>query len=206
MVLGDTDTGDSRVLKVVAVVVAVAVAAGLVVAFVWRGNDSPPTASGTAGSSTPRPAPKPLPQAKWRIRAFPSAVTKHVTKKDLKVARKQGRRATQAIENVYNALLLDPPSADRVIRAHFEAASAQAFLRARPRISSRITRIRTTDRRIRIGVDAGSSQRAVATVSVSFKGKRGSERVKVKHRATLWLERVHHSWKVVAWRARRGPG
>ena len=78
--------------------------------------------------------------------------------------------------------------------------------RARPRIAGQIARIRTTERRIRIGVDATSAQRAVATVSLSFKGKRDSERVKVKHRATLWLERVHRSWKVVAWRARRGPG
>jgi ketosteroid isomerase-like protein len=122
------------------------------------------------------------------------------------VERRQGRRATQAIKNVYNALLLDPPSAERVIKAHFEAGSAQAFLHVRPRISVHISRVRTTDRRIRIGVDASSARRAVATVSVSFKGKRDSKRLKVKQRATLWLERVHDSWKVVAWRARRGPG
>jgi hypothetical protein len=192
-----------RVWKIVVLVVLLAIAAGLT-AFLARDRNAPPDASGSKGAA-PSAHPTLLPQAKWQVRAFPAAVTGKTTKKQLKAARFQGRRASQAIKNVYNALLLDPPAAERIIRAHFEPAAARAFLRARSRLPGRISLVRTTARSVRIGVDALSARKAIATVRVLMKGVRKTRRIKLKAQSTLWLERIHHSWRVLAWRARQGP-
>jgi hypothetical protein len=203
MFLSVAGTSRNTVLKITAIVGLVALAAGIA-AFILMDRGSSPTASGSL-NHTPSAAPTLLPQAKWRVRAFPAAVTGKTTKKQLKAARIQGRRASQAIKNVYNALLLDPPAAERVIRAHFEPAAARAFLSARSRLPGRITLVRTTARTVRIGVDALNARKAVATVRVQLKGVRKTRRIRLRAQSTLWLERIHHSWRVLAWRARQGP-
>ncbi|HEX3326935.1 MAG TPA: hypothetical protein VHV50_08070 [Actinomycetota bacterium] len=203
MFLSVAGTSRNTVLKITAIVGLVALAAGIA-AFILMDRGSSPTASGSL-NHTPSAAPTLLPQAKWRVRAFPAAVTGKTTKKQLKAARIQGRRASQAIKNVYNALLLDPPAAERVIRAHFEPAAARAFLSARSRLPGRITLVRTTARTVRIGVDALNARKAVATVRVQLKGERKTRRIRLRAQSTLWLERIHHSWRVLAWRARQGP-
>jgi hypothetical protein len=203
MFLSVAGTSRNTVLKITAVVGLVALAAGIA-AFIVMDRGSSPTASGSLNHA-PSVAPTLLPQAKWRVRAFPAAVTGKTTKKQLKAARLQGRRASQAIKNVYNALLLDPPAAERVIRAHFEPAAARAFLSARSRLPGRITLVRTTARTVRIGVDALNARKAVATVRVQLKGVRKTRRIRLRAQSTLWLERIHHSWRVLAWRARQGP-
>jgi hypothetical protein len=201
------ETGPSRTVKVVAVVVAVALVAVAIAAFVLTRNSSHPNKLPAAVGSSPsaRPTPTLLPQAKWRVRAFPAGVVGTVTKKDLKAVRLQGVRASHAVENVYNALLLDPSDVTRVTRAHFEQGAARAFLHARGRIPGEMQRVRTTRRSLQIGLDAKSASKAVATVSVSFKARRNSRKVRVKLKSTLWLERKHRSWQVVAWRAAQGP-
>lgn len=185
------------------VVVLVAIAAGLV-AFLTRDRSARPSASSSRGA-VPRAHPTLLPQAKWQVRSFPEAVTGKTTKKQLKAVHIQGRRASQAIKNVYNALFLDPPAAERVIHAHFEPAAARAFLHARARLPGPIRHVRTTARSLRIGVDAHSAHRAIATVRVFLKALRHSRRIRIAARSTLWLERVHQSWRVLAWRAQQGP-
>jgi hypothetical protein len=139
------------------------------------------------------------------VRAFPAAVTGKVTKKDLKAARIQGRRAAAGIERVYNKLYLDPSRAAETIRSHFEAAAARSFLRAKLRLPGGFTKVQITYRALHIGVDASSARKAVATVSVLLRGVRNSTRLKLKHESTLWLERVHRSWKVLAFHAAQEP-
>lgn len=200
--MSDADTGSSRAVKIAAIVVAMLLAGGALVAFLVNDHHGThkrsPSAAGTPHRS-------PLPQAKWRVRAFPSGVIGHVTRKDINHARRRGVRAIHAVENVYDALVLDPSDAERAVHAHFEDGAARAFLRARARLPSRITRVRTTRRRLQIGIDAKSAGKAIATVLVSFKGRRDSRRVKIRLRSTLWLERVDGTWKVLAWRAKEGP-
>jgi hypothetical protein len=181
---------------------------GALAAFLLAHRDAHPTAPSAAGATfTPTPSPSPtlLPQAKWQARAFPAGVVGHVTKKDLKAVRIQGVRASHAVENVYDALLLDPADVARVTRAHFEQGAAPVFLRARARLSGRIHHVRTTLRRLQIGIDAKSARKAIATVLVSFKAERNSRRVRLRIKSTLWLEHKHRSWKVLAWRAQQGP-
>jgi len=192
-----------RVWKIAMVVVLLAIAAGLA-AFLARDRSPAPRASSSTGAA-PRAHPTLLPQAKWQVSAFPAAVTGKTTKKQLQAARVQGRRASQAIKNVYNALFLDPPAAERVIHAHFEPAAARAFLRARARLPGPIRHVRTTARSVHIGVDAHSAHRAIATVRVLLKALRHARRIRITARSTLWLERVHQAWRVLAWRALQGP-
>jgi hypothetical protein len=200
--LSDTDKGHSIWLKVIAGLIALAVAGGLVAALLphHRDRDRAPSASGPTTASSPSARP-PLPQAKWHVHAFAAAVTSDVTKKDRKAARKQGIKAARGIRKVYYALLLDPSAANSLIRAHFEPKAARAFLASRARLSGRLHRIRTTGRFLRIGVDAGTAKRAIAIVGVLFKADQNSKRLKIKHKSTLWLERVHQAWKILAWHA-----
>jgi hypothetical protein len=168
-------------------------------------HPSPPPAAGATPTPTPNPSPTLLPQAKWHMRAFPAGVVGHVTKKDLKAVRTQSVRASHAVENVYDSLLLDPGDVGRVIRAHFERGAARAFLRTRTRLPGRVRHVRTIRRRLQIGIDAKSARKAIATVLISFKAERNSRRVRLHIKSTLWLEHKHSSWKVLAWRAGQGP-
>jgi hypothetical protein len=187
--------------------VAVALIAGTIVAFLMTHHSSHNPTHPAAGAPSPSApsGPRPLPQAKWRVRTFPAGVVGHVTKKDLKAVRKQRVPASHAVENVYNALLLDSSDLERVTRAHFEHGAAGAFLHARGRLPGQIHRVRTTRRSLEIGIDAKSASKAVATVFVSFKGQRNSQKVRIHLKSTLWLERKHRAWMVVAWRAEQGP-
>jgi hypothetical protein len=202
--LSVADDGNSRALKIAAIAVAAVLAGGVLVAFLLIHHGSHKPSPSAADTPTHRNRTH-LPQAKWRVRAFPSGVIGHVTRKNINRARRRGRRAVAAVENVYDALVLDPPDAERVIRAHFEEGAARAFLRTRARLPSGIRRVRTTRRRLQIGIDAKSAGKAVASVLVSFKGDKDSHRVKIRVRSTLWLERMHGTWKVVAWRGKQGP-
>jgi hypothetical protein len=187
--------------------VALAVIAGAIVAFLIGRHSSHPAARPAAEASSPSPRPSPtiLAQAKWKVRTFPAGIVGNVTKKDLKAVRHQGARASQAVENIYNALLLNPSDLERVTRAHFEHGAAGAFLHSRSRLPGAISRVRTTRRSLQMGMDARSASKAVATVNVSFKANRNSRKVKATLKSTLWLERKHRSWMVLAWRAQQRP-
>jgi hypothetical protein len=194
-------------LWIAATIVAVALIAGAIVAFLMthHSSDTPRRPAAAGPSPSPRPSATLLPQAKWRVRSFPAGVVGNVTKKDLKAVRQQEGRASHAVENLYNALLLDPSDLARVTRAHFEHGAAGAFLHARGRLPGAISRVRTTRRSLQIGIDAKSASKAVATVFVAFKGRHNSRKVKVNLKSTLWLERKHRSWMVLAWRTQQGP-
>jgi hypothetical protein len=190
-------------LWIVATIVALALIAGAIVALVIGRHSSHPTTR--LATEAPSPSPTSLPQAKWRVRTFPAGVVGNVTKKDLKAVRHQAARASHAVENIYNALLLNPSDLERVTRAHFEHGAAGAFLHSRSRLPGAINRVRTTRRSLQMGMDAKSASKAVATVNVSFKANRNSRKVKATLKSTLWLERKHRSWMVLAWRAQQRP-
>jgi hypothetical protein len=201
------ETGTSKRLWIAASLVGVALIVGAIVAFLITHHTAHAPTRPTAGgpSATPVSSPSPLPQAKWRVRAFPAGVVGHVTKKDLKAVRRQESRASHAIKNVYNALLLEPSDLKRVTRVHFEHGAGRVFLHTHARLPGPIRRVRTTRRSLQIGIDAKSASQAVATVFVSFKGQHNSRKVKINLKSTLWLERSHRSWKVLAWRAQQRP-
>jgi hypothetical protein len=147
----------------------------------------------------------PLHQAKWRVHTFPRGIANHVSKRNRRTAERQGARAARGIKAVYNAVFLDPSVANRAVRAHFESGAARAFLRAGTGPPRRTQRVQITFRAMHIGVETGRSRRAIATVTVYMKGSRRSNRIKIKHESTLWLERVDRDWKVLAFRAHQHP-
>jgi hypothetical protein len=174
------------------------------VALLWPQNSdstvaaAPPTREGS-------PSPTALRQAKWRVRVFPAAVAPQISKEARKKARREGVRASRGIERVYNALFLDHSTVRREIDSHFESRAARAFSRVKIRLPHSLKRVQITYRSVVIGVDARTSRNAIATVRVLAKGVRSSKRVKMQHVSTLWLERIHRSWKILAFQARQGP-
>ena len=177
----------------------------IILVFAFLGGDDPSGSPRPSPPSSGSPTPPPIHQAKWRVHVFPSGLTSLAGRKQKKIAKRQGMRAARAIEDVYNAVFLEPSSIARSVRRHFETGAARAFLRAKTRLPRRMTRTQITYRSIHIGVTARVPQQAVATVKILSRGIRDSQRVKLKHQSTLWLERVHKAWKVLAFRARQGP-
>lgn len=189
-------------MAIVMIVVAVALVVGLAAFLLSRGASD---AASPAAEASPTPTPTVLPQARWKVRAFPSGLLGQVGKQAVKAAHRQARKAAKAVKHIYYVLLLDPPATEDLIRSRFEPAAARAFLHARARLPGRLSLVRTTHRFLKIGVDAASRRRAVARVGIVMKATRNSHRVKIKQKSTLWLERVHRLWKVLAWRAQQGP-
>lgn len=191
----------------IAVAIIGVAAAIVLIALLWPRHSPtsrPPTASSVTASPTPT-TPVVLRQARWHTNVFPAAIIGKVTKKERKAARTQGLRASRGIERVYDKLLLDPSAAPGAIRSHFGAAAARSFLRSNIQLPPKLTRVQITHRAVQIGVDAHTKRNAIATVRVLLKGVQNSKRLKLRHEATLWLERAHWSWKVLAFRARQVP-
>jgi hypothetical protein len=188
-------------------VAVIAVAGTIALIAVFWPRHSPPPRPPTASSTTesPTPTPRVLRQARWHTNVFAAAIIGKVTKKDRKAARTQGLRASRGIEHVYDKLLLDPSAAPQVIHSHFKAAAARSFLHADIQLPRTLTRVQITHRAVQIGVNARTARNAIATVRVLLKGVQNSKRIKLQHEATLWLERVHWAWKVLAFRARQVP-
>jgi hypothetical protein len=186
----------------VAVLVALAVAGAIVAP---SGDKTPPSAGPSPSASSVSPTPPALRQAKWRVKTFPAAKPAVLTKKQRKVVHTEGLRASRGIEKVYNALFLAPTQRVQAVRSHFEQRAARAFLHTKTGLPQGLRRVQITYRSVRMGVDARTAQNAIAKVAVLLKGVRGSKRLKIRNVSTLWLERVHQSWKVLAFDAKRGP-
>ena len=177
----------------------------IILVFALLGSNDPSGSPRLSPTSSGSPTPPPIHQAKWRVHVFPSGLRNLAGRKQKKTAKQHGMRAARGIKDVYNAVFLEPSSIARSVRRHFERGAARAFLRAKTRLPRRMTRTQITYRSMHIGVDARFPKQAVATVKIFSRGIRDSQRVKLKHESTLWLERVHRGWKVLAFRARQGP-
>jgi hypothetical protein len=202
--LTDTASQDKRLWITIAIIVAIAIAAPAVVVLLSR-DDPPSRTASPAATRSASPTPATLRQAKWHTRTFPAAMKAKMTPKHRKTVKAEGLRASRGIQDVYNALFLAPGRVDQAVRSHFEQRARRAFLRAKVGLPRRFRRAQITYRSVRMGVDAKTAQNAIATVTVLLKGLRGSNRLKIRHEATLWLERVHRSWKVLAFSAKQGP-
>jgi hypothetical protein len=202
--LSDTASHDKRVWIAIAIVLAVAITVAVIVALASHEDPASDTAPPPT-TSPASPSPPALRQAKWHIRTFPAVMRDRMTKKHRRSVRTQGLKASRGIERVYNALFLAPVEMDHAVRSHFEQKAGRAFLRAKIGLPRRLRRVQITHRSIRLGIDAGTSKNAIATVKVLLKGVRGSTRLKIQHQSTLWLERLHRSWKILAFNAQQEP-
>jgi hypothetical protein len=172
------------------------VAAILVSLIVLReggGAPSRPSATSSDGGST-------LPtirQARWRIHS--EVIGRPLPKKRRDNVMRHRARIAAGIKQAYEGLFLDPARLRRSLRGVATATAARHLIREDAGVPVRATRVKTLSRKARIWIQPGSFRRAAAKVVVRARATMGASTRRVRHIATLWLERRGSKWKVVAY-------
>lgn len=164
------------------------------------GGPSDPVERSSSTTTAPDPSIK---QAKWKMNVHPSGNLEKMSKRQMKRIRAQRPEVGSLVARVYDALFLAPARRRSVVRNSFAPRAAAAFADDAG-IPANTTMVRTTLRKADIGIDATGARRAAAVVKVRARGRVGSRRFALVHRATLWLER-RGGWKVIAFDVRQSP-
>jgi hypothetical protein len=167
-----------------------------------RSGDQVPGPSSTATS----PPEATIKQARWDFRVRPSAVlSKRLHRKEKRRLLRQRGPLKRTVKEVYDALFLDPPSARSVIVRRFAGNASRAWLATKAGFRSGATDVKTLKRAAEIGIDAFSGRRAAAKVFIRARASVDGEKVKMKHRSTLWLERVRGRWVAIGFQVKQEP-
>lgn len=185
----------------VAIIAGALALMGLGVACDRSGEQVP----GPSSSATTAPDAA-IKQARWDFRVRPSAVlSKRLHKKEKRRLLKQRGPLKRTVKEVYDALFLDPPSARGVIARRFAGNASRAWLATKAGFRSSATDVKTLKRAAEIGIDAFSGRRAAAKVFIRARASIKGEKVKMKHRSTLWLERVRGRWVAIGFQVKQEP-
>jgi hypothetical protein len=169
-------------------------------------------AAGCDDTSPPRPEPAvegtPVPairQAKWRIKTHPSAALGKVTREERHRIRAEKPKLKRLVRDVYNVLFLSTEEKRKILRERFTRGAAAALLRSGVGIPQRISGVKTTMRRARIGIAAASARLAAAEVWLRARALDEGGKVRIVHRSTLWLEKSKGQWRAIAFEVSQGP-
>jgi len=120
-----------------------------------------------------------------------------VTKDGRAAFKKQSDQLRTVVRSVYTALLNDRGTPRSKVLARFDRRAGRAFLRSSSAGSKgRVVRIH--DRRARIGLDPASNRHAAARVRLALTQVKKPRKLRIEHRATLWLQRSRAGWRVIA--------
>ena len=145
-------------------------------------------------------------QARWDFKVRPSAVlAKRLKKKERRALMRQRGPLKRTVKEVYDALFLYPEATRDVIRRRFVGNASRAMLSARAGMGAGATEVKTLRRSAAIGIDANSGRRAAAVVSIRARASIDGDRVRMKHRSTLWLERVGGRWVAIGFQVNQKP-
>ena len=145
-------------------------------------------------------------QARWDFKVRPSAVlAKRLKKKERRALMRQRGPLKRTVKEVYDALFLYPEVTRDVIRRRFVGSASRAMLSARAGMGAGATEVKTLQRSAAIGIDANSGRRAAAVVSIRARASIDGDRVRMKHRSTLWLERVGGRWVAIGFQVNQEP-
>ena len=141
--------------------------------------------------------PQGIAQAPWKIRTFAAGKSGKLTTTQQDQQTTHGKTAAETIERVYDALLIDGAGFDEVLERHFTRGSAAALRKERP-LPGSAEEVKTLVRKASIGIRADGARMAAAKVYVTFKASNEGRRMRLVHKADLWLERGATGWSVVA--------
>jgi hypothetical protein len=158
-----------------------------------------------AGPTSTATAPS-IKQARWDFDVRPSALlSKHLKKKDRERLMRQRGPLRKTVKEVYDALFLDPESTRDVIERRFVGSASRAMLSARAGVGAGATEVKTLRRKAAIGIDSSSGRRAAARVFIRARASIDGERIRMKHRSTLWLERSKGRWVAIGFQVNQEP-
>ena len=177
--------------------VALALASALAVAGCQ--DSQPPSASRSPQPSPGQPEPTlRIPQAKWKMSTRPVGRAGKFTRKQIRRHKAQRPRVKSVVREVYEALFLEPESIKEVIAERFSRRAGRALLRAGPGFRPGADEVKTTKRIARIGLQAHTASAASAQVFVKARANGPGNVVKLRHRATMWMQRIKNDWRVIA--------
>jgi hypothetical protein len=144
-----------------------------------------------------------LDQAPWKIKVYPGAALGKATRKQRARVDAHRKPLSKLIHEVYGAMFLSPGELADVMDRRFTKHAAAALRRSGAGLPKNALGVETTLRRASVSVDASSTRRAAAAVSVKLKTIVDGEPVRIGHKATLWLEREGRRWSVLAFDVRQ---
>jgi len=176
-------------------VAALVLASAVAVAGCQEDSQPPSTSPDPMPSETPS-VPQ-IAQAKWKMKATPVGKVGKLTKKQRGRHKVQRARVKSVVREVYQALFLDPESIRQVISERFSRRAGRALLRAGPGFRPGAEKVKTLQRRANIGLQAHTASAAAAKVFVRARAQGSDAVVRLRHRATMWMQRIDGEWRVI---------
>ena len=172
------------------------VAAILLSLIVLReGGEAPSRPGATSGDeSSTLPS---IRQARWRFSS--EVIGRPLPKKRRDNLMRHRARIAAGVKQIYEGLFLDPARLRSSLRGVATTTAARHLISEDAGVPVRATRVKTLTRRARIWIQPGRIRRAAAKVVVRARATMGARTRRVRHVATLWLERRGSRWKGVAY-------
>ena len=154
-------------------------------------------------SSSPEPSPRPaapvpaIAQAKWKIKTRAVARVGKLSKKQKRRLKVQRPRVKRLVREAYDALFLEPDSMEPIISRRFSRGAGRALLASRAGFRPGAERVKTLTRRANIGIQAHTASAAAARIFVRARAKGSNGPVRLRHRATMWMQRAGDGWHVI---------
>lgn len=181
-----------------------ALIAALIAVGVIRSLADRPVSTGTSSGEAP-PAVlgddgEPLPQAKWKLNVYPTAVGRP-GKAQRELVGKQRDDLKQLVRKLSDSLLLTGDVSG--MKRSLTPAVAARFERSRLKLPKGMTEVRTLRRSAKVGVDEKATH-AAARVTLTYTGDLEGRTIKMQQKMDLWLQRNSNGWRVVAFSGTSG--
>ncbi|HWL65839.1 MAG TPA: hypothetical protein VNP73_07685 [Actinomycetota bacterium] len=165
-----------------------------------------PTRSHHVPTSPGAPAVVAATVADWELAIYPagSAGLGGVSKKAKARVEAQRKPLATLIQDLYDALFLDPTKLEKAIGIHLEKTAGAALIKDAG-LPKGLDELEITTRKARVGISVAGADNAAAKVKITGVATRDGRRTGFKHESTLWLERSHKEWKVIAFDLKQGP-
>jgi hypothetical protein len=155
-------------------------------------------------SNLPQAAPA-VEQAPWKVTRTIEGRSGKLSNADKKDIQVQGDAAIGLVKTVIDGIFLEPANLDDVVKKSFSAEAARSLNARQLGFPDGTTDVKTTTRRVKLGIDSSQARFATADVSVTAKGDAGTKLLNVSQHATLWIERDGSQWHVIAFDVQQRP-
>jgi hypothetical protein len=163
----------------------------------------PPSSSSQPPPAEAVPAPE-ITQAKWKIKTRSVARVGKLSKKQKRRLDVQRPRVKGVVREVYEALFLEPESMQQIISGRFSRGAARAMLQSGAGFRPGAERVKTLTRRANIGIQAHTASAAAARILVRARARGSGSVVRLRHRATMWMQREGDGWQVIGFEVDQG--
>ncbi|MGH2807357.1 MAG: hypothetical protein ACRDKT_08775 [Actinomycetota bacterium] len=143
-------------------------------------------------------------QPDWRMDVSVEGRQGKLTKADKDAFNKARPALATLIEDVYDGIFLEPGTLDDVIAQTFTKKAA-ASLPKDLGFPAGVANVEILRRRAHVGVEARGARHAAAELTVVAKAEVNERTVKLRHDATLWLEKESGDWKVIGYDVTQRP-